>query len=485
MRTNLVAGISLVLLVGCGSGEVAPPPSTVGGQTSAGATVQGGSAATSGGTSSTSSGNNPTGGTTVGMTGGTSSAVGGTTAASSSAAGGTKANTGGGGTKAAGGASAATGGTKAAGGASAATGGTKAAGGASAATGGTKAAGGASAATGGTPEATGGTKAEGGASAATGGTKAAGGSSAAGGAATGGTTTAAGGAATFKCDNLSLAPNTTGSKPTGAAGGLTVLDWAGFKGAVSFTFDDNMTTGSYSKFKATGAHVTLFVTAAMSNYAGYTGAPAAGDEIGNHTTTHTSSGNTNDFQTMQATIQSSYGVTAYTGASPNGDASWVTPSKSFFIANRGVSEADIAARSATVDLFNLPAYIPTSGAGAKDMGTHIKSGIWKVFCVHGWASPAYNPISESEMLSTMTTAVSGGYWTESMENVAAYFLGQRGISASSTTNATWTLPAHFPPNMCVRITTTGGTVTQKGAEVPWDSHGYYQISLDALEVTVK
>lgn len=484
MRTNLVAGISLVLVVGCGSGEVAPPPSSVGGQTSADTTAQ---VTHTGGAPSTSSGANPTGGTTVGATGGNSSAAGGTTAANGSAAGGTKANTGG--TKAAGGA---TGGTKAAGGASAATGGvsaatggTKAAGGASAATGGTKAAGGASAATGGASAATGGTKAAGGASAATGGTKAAGGTSAAGGAATGGTTTAAGGAATFKCDNLSLAPNTTGTKPTGAAGGLKVLDWAGFKGAVSFTFDDNMTTGSYSKFKATGAHVTLFVTAAMSNYAGYTGAPAAGDEVGNHTTTHSSSGNTNDYQTMQATIQSSYGVTAYTGASPNGDASWVTPSKSFFIANRGVSEADIAARSTSVDLFNLPAYIPASSSSAATMGSHIKSGIWKVFCVHGWASPAYNPISESEMITTMTTAVSGGYWTESLEHVAAYFLGQRGISASSTTSATWTLPAHFPPNMCVRVTTTGGTVTQKGAEVPFDSHGYYQISLDALEVTVK
>ena len=47
-------------------------------------------------------------------------------------------------------------------------------------------------------------------------------------------------AATFKCDNLSLAPSMTGvAKPAGAAGGLKVLDWAGFKGAASFTFDDN------------------------------------------------------------------------------------------------------------------------------------------------------------------------------------------------------------------------------------------------------
>jgi hypothetical protein len=39
--------------------------------------------------------------------------------------------------------------------------------------------------------------------------------------------------------------------------------------------------------------------------------------------------------------------------------------------------------------------------------------------------------------------------------------------------------------MCVRITTTGGTVTQKGETIAWDDHGYYQISLDAGEVTIQ
>jgi hypothetical protein len=35
------------------------------------------------------------------------------------------------------------------------------------------------------------------------------------------------------------------------------------------------------------------------------------------------------------------------------------------------------------------------------------------------------------------------------------------------------------------MTTTGGKVTQNGQEVPWDEHGYYQISLDAGEVTIQ
>jgi hypothetical protein len=87
--------------------------------------------------------------------------------------------------------------------------------------------------------------------------------------------------------------------------------------------------------------------------------------------------------------------------------------------------------------------------------------------------------------SAMTSAVSGGYWAEGITNVGAYWQGQKLISTSSTTSATWTLPAKFPKNMCLRVTTSGGTVTQKGQTIPWDDHGYYQISLDAGEVTVQ
>jgi hypothetical protein len=453
-----------------------PTPVNVGG--SSGTQAGTGGAATSDGGSSNATGGAVSGTGGAKSTGGSPAETGG----AKSTGGATSASTGG--NKTTGGATgASTGGSKTTGGATgASTGGSKTTGGATgASTGGSKTTGGATGAS------TGG-KATGGATGAvTGGTKATGGTSAAvGGAGTGGSTTAAGGAASFKCENLSLAPSTTGSKPAGAVGGLRVLDWAGFKGAVSFTFDDNMTTGSYSKFKATGAHVTLFVTAAMSNYAGYTGAPAAGDEIGNHTSNHSSSGSVSAFESMQATIQSSYGVTAYTGASPNGDKSWSTPAQSFFIANRGVSESDIAPRTATTNLlFDLPAYIPGTNSSASTMSSHIKSGIWKVFCIHGWTSSAYNPLSESEVISTMTKAVTDGYWAETMGHVAAYFIGQGLISNTATTTATWTLPAHFPKDMCLRVTTTGGTVTQKGAEVPWDSHGYYQISLDAGEVSVK
>jgi len=489
MRTNLVAGVSLVLFIGCGSGEVAPPSSNVGGQTSTKTTAQGGS---SGGSASTSGGTNANGGATVGETGGKSSAAGGSSAATSTAAGGTKAAGGAsatGGTKAAGGGASATGGTKAVGGASA-TSGTPAATGGSVATGGTKAAGGASAATGGTvaaggSAATGGTNAVGGTSAATGGTKAAGG------AATGGATTAAGGAATFKCDNLSFAPSATGkTQPAGVAGGMKVLDWAGFSSAISYTFDDANSSqiSNYAAMKSAGGHYTFYLITSKTEASSstYKTALADGNEIGNHTVSHddcTDSSNA-DVTGAQTFIKNTFGVTAYAFAAPDGSSNCdVARVQNVFLTDRSVAGGSTISAGDTSKFTWLPADIPdTDGSG---MGP--TAGKWRVLCIHGFqggSDGAYHAIPLSAFTSAVQSAVSGGSWVETVSNIAAYNWGQKAIG-TNTTSATWTLPSVFPPNMCVRITTTGGTVTQKGAEVPWDSHGYYQISLDAGEVTIK
>ena len=490
MRTNFVAGVSLVLFVGCGSEGVAPS-SNGGGQTNANAT--GGRSTSSGGSASTSGGTNATGGATVGETGGKSNAIGGTTATTSSAAGGTQAAGGSvttGGTKTAG-SSVASGGTKAAGGASAATGGTAAAAGGSVATGGTNAAGGASAATGGTAAAAGGTSAATGGTKAAGGTKATGGTSAAGGAATGGATTAAGGAATFKCANLSFAPSATGkAQPTGATGGMKVLDWAGFSSAISYTFDDANSSqiSNYAAMKSAGGHYTFYLITSKTEASSstYKTALADGNEIGNHTVSHddcTDSSNA-DVTGAQTFIKNTFGVTAYAFAAPDGSSNCdVARVQNVFLTDRSVAGGSSISVGDTSKFTWLPADIPaTDGSG---MGP--TAGKWRVLCIHGFqggSDGAYQAIPLSAFTSAVQSALSGGSWVETVSSIAAYNWGQKAIG-TNTTSATWTLPSVFPPNMCVRITTTGGTVTQKGAEVPWDSHGYYQISLDAGEVTIK
>jgi hypothetical protein len=48
----------------------------------------------------------------------------------------------------------------------------------------------------------------------------------------------------------------------------------------------------------------------------------------------------------------------------------------------------------------------------------------------------------------------------------------------------WTLPANFPPGHYLRVTVSGGTLKQNNQALNWDTHGYYEISLDAGSLTI-
>jgi hypothetical protein len=270
---------------------------------------------------------------------------------------------------------------------------------------------------------------------------------------------------------------------------LKVLDWAGFKGAASFTFDDNTPSqlANYNALKATGGRVTWFLIG-QSAGTGYKDTMADGQEIANHTQTH-GSPNQNDVTTAQTTLKSKYGVDAHSMAAPNCDQGWssmAAPAKLF--QNRGPcgNVAAVSPRDSTSP-FLLPAYLPPSGASESNMTGQLAAGKWRLYVIHGFDSQngTYQPVPIASVTGAMSKAVSDGYWVEGMTNIGAYWQGQKLISASATTSATWTLPANFPPNMCVRITTSGGTVTQKGQTIPWNDHGYYQIGLDAGEVTIQ
>ena len=303
--------------------------------------------------------------------------------------------------------------------------------------------------------------------------------------------------ASFKCENLTLAPSTTGvAKPAGAAGGLKVLDWAGFKGAASFTFDDNTPSQlqNYTALKGTGGHFTWFVVSSWlsgkaSDISGYKASIADGQEMANHTDQHSSNASQSDLQTAESFIKTNFGVNANSMAAPNCADAWASVAPMVMFQNRGPCGKGIATVSPrdSTSPFKLPAYLPDSNESASSMSSSITSGKWRIFVIHGFDSQGgtYQPVPIANVTGSMSKAVMDGYWVEGMSPVGAYWQGQKLIPESATTSATWTLPAKFPPNQCLRITTSGGTVTQKGETIPWNDHGYYEISLDAGEVKVE
>jgi hypothetical protein len=103
----------------------------------------------------------------------------------------------------------------------------------------------------------------------------------------------------------------------------------------------------------------------------------------------------------------------------------------------------------------------------------------------------YNPVTPSEVISSIDHAKSlGDVWVDSMVNVGAYWRAQKVFSSvTPTTSGTdqtwsWTLPDNFPPGQFVRVTVDGGTPKQNGAALSWDSHGYYEVALDAGSLTL-
>ncbi len=438
-----------------------------------------------------SSGDNGTGGSSGTGTGGETTATGGNGAGTGGSGTGTGGATGTGGQI-----TTATGGVKGTGGTGTGTGGTAGkaggTGGVGTGTGGTG--------TGGTGTGTGGTGTGGAAGKAggTGGTPATGGTTG-----TGGTSATGGATGNSNPSGLPFPPGTTGvPQPTGTPGSITVLNWAGFKGAVSYTHDDDNSSqiSNFSMLEAQGIPYTFYIWANKTEASSsvWTQAVKDGDEIGNHTWSHSSNGTTSDINMATTFIMQHMNVTPVTMAAPNGAAVYTSLANGLFMINRGVADAIVKPNDNT-DRFTLPCYIPpTGGTAAANFNPEVDSaqsaGGWRIILVHGFTGGtdgAYQPVPIGEYLSGVQHAKSlGNMWIGTVTNIGAYWLGQKAFGSATTATSgsnktwTWTLPSKYPSGKYLRITVPGGTVTQKGVTLPWDSHGFYEISMDAGSVTV-
>jgi hypothetical protein len=306
------------------------------------------------------------------------------------------------------------------------------------------------------------------------------GGAAAGGQATGGQPTGGAGTGgqptqgvTYDCG---IPPAGDGGKPrpTGTAANLQVLDWAGFASAISYTFDDSNSSqiSHYDQMNSWGARYTFYLQTGKgeSNDPVWQTALADGHELANHTQNHTCGGS--DIDSGFDFIQQTFGITPTTLAAPNGDSACQSAG-SKYLTIRSVSSGSIAPNDNTD-----PSWIPSNIPG----GLGATAGRWQVYCIHGFTGGtdgAYQPIDFSSFETAVKDALAGGSWVDTVENVSAYWLGQKAFSSSGTDSWSWQLPEHFPANKCLRVTVDGGTLSQDQGPIAWDEHGYYEISLDA------
>ena len=305
-------------------------------------------------------------------------------------------------------------------------------------------------------------------------------------------------------------------KPSGTPGNLKVLDWAGFRSALTYTFDDAQPSQieHYADLQATGVRLTFFVTSgnsgASANFdATFTQAVRDGHEIGNHTVHHchvdltgcstgSSASLASELDDCTSYVTGHFGQAAvWTAASPYGDTGYDLPDADRFFLNRGVSGGSIAPGDGT-DPFNLPCHAAVSGETVDGFNSAIDtahtSGRWLIMLIHTLMPSTanwYAPIDISVVSGSVSHAQGlGDVWIDSLVKVGAYWRAQKAVSATTPTAAgasqtwTWTLPPHFPPGQYLRATVDGGTLTQGGTPVPWDGHGYYEISLDVGSLTL-
>jgi peptidoglycan/xylan/chitin deacetylase (PgdA/CDA1 family) len=294
------------------------------------------------------------------------------------------------------------------------------------------------------------------------------------------------------------APRSDVERPSGARGNLRVLDWAGFRGAMSYTFDDGNRSqiAHYDDMNALGVRFSFYL---VSSWAGATDptwarALADGHEIGNHTASHLGEGTTlaADTDTGEAFIEDRLGSVVYTMAAPFGAAAYAEIASTRYMINRGAADGRMAPADQT-DPFDVHCFLPPADASQALLDAKVDvartEGAWQIQLIHGFtggpADGAFQPVGFDTFVASVQHAKAlGDMWIDSVVNVGAYWVAQRLFAAvtpsseGDVTTWTWTLPEHFPSGKHLRVVVDGGTLSQAGAPLTWDPHGYYEVALD-------
>jgi peptidoglycan/xylan/chitin deacetylase (PgdA/CDA1 family) len=312
-------------------------------------------------------------------------------------------------------------------------------------------------------------------------------------------------------------------RPDGPPGNLKVLDWAGFRGAVSYTFDDSQPSQieHYAELQAAAVPMTFYLSSGWADTspdydATWRQAVQDGHEIANHTVHHCRADltgcavGTADATQLSEIDENTKYIIQHTGehavwtmASPFGDSQWDSFAKDRFFLHRDVFQGMVAPNDAT-DPLHLPCFMagaPQDGGIDAMQSTFEKlidsarsNDTWLIFLFHtitptlnNW----YGPVDIGAITGSMDHAKApGDIWIDTMVNVGAYWRAQKMFSALSPVTAhgvttwTWTLPAHFPPGKVLRVKVDGGTLRQRGFRLVWDHHGFYEVALDAGELTL-
>ncbi len=289
--------------------------------------------------------------------------------------------------------------------------------------------------------------------------------------------------------------------PFGASSeSLEIVNWAGRQAALSYTLDDGTASqiANYDALNGLGVPLTFYL---VTNWGGdnavWKRAVADGHEIGNHSQSHPQTGTGETLDAATAFLEDELGVRPLTMAAPYGDPSYPPLAPARFLLNRGVGGGSVAPNGNS-DPYNLPTYTPPSNANQATLDSGVSGAVaqgrWQTMLIHGFTGGgdgAYQPIPLADFLAHIEgQRDSGQVWIGTVLRVGAYYLAQKLLTAAtpvpegSATRWSWTLPEFFPTGHCLRVR-SNGRVLQGGQPVAENPLGFYDIALDAGELTVE
>jgi peptidoglycan/xylan/chitin deacetylase (PgdA/CDA1 family) len=302
------------------------------------------------------------------------------------------------------------------------------------------------------------------------------------------------------------------------SGPITILNWAGFTAAESWTFDDSQPSQiqHYAEVQAVGVPVTYYIVTGENgdapNYdATWTEAANAGDELGNHTQDHCQANLTNCMVSpstgnlaTELDDATSYILAHYpqkgvwTGASPYGDTGYDADASTRFLIYRGVQGGRMLPNDST-NPFDVPCHMAAQGETAAQFNVVTdaarNAGAWQIFLIHSITPTTalwYNPVAVTDVTGAMTYAnQTGDTWVDSVVDIGAYWRGLKTLAAvkpvksGTTTTWTWTLPANFPTGKFLRVVIPGdSTLSQNGVTITENTNGFFSVSLDEGSLTL-
>lgn len=304
-------------------------------------------------------------------------------------------------------------------------------------------------------------------------------------------------------------------RPAGTRAKLRVLDWAGMRAAVSYTFDDAQPSQSehLDELLATGAPMTEYIVSSAMQTApdfvsSWRKAGKAGWELGNHTGHHCPFGQAcgglarfdaaSDIDAAERVITGTLKAPGvWTLAYPFGDTRWREATEPRVFLARGVQPGSVAPHGG--DRYNLPVFPVAQGQVARDFDQGVDSARaqrhWLIFMFHSLRPTKadwFAGVETSDVVANVRrTQGLRDVWIGTLADVGAYWVGQQIVEAAvakadnpdTPQTWRWAVPAHFPPGRMLRVRVDGGTLSQGGQDLPWDAHGFYTVALDAGELS--